>query len=58
MDTTALYSGAGSAIVIAVFLTIQQCIKHKIHTRFISQCCQTEIDIDANTPKYTPLSKE
>jgi len=51
MDTTAFYSAGGSAVAIAIVIVLQQCIKHKIHTKFISGCCQTEIDIDADTPK-------
>ena len=58
MDSSMIgYSAGGSAIVLALFFTIQQCVKHKIHTKFISGCCQAEIDIDTSTPPSNLLIK-
>ena len=54
MDSSMIgYSAGGSAIVLALFFTIQQCVKHKIHTKFVSGCCRTEIDIDTSSPPPT-----
>jgi hypothetical protein len=56
MDSdTMLFSAGGGVVAVIFYICIQLCVKHKIHTKFISACCQTEIDIDANSPKYEKI---
>ena len=50
-----LFSAGGGVVAVIFYICIQLCVKHKIHTKFISACCQTEIDIDANSPKYEKI---
>jgi len=60
MDSSSVlgFSAGGSAIAVITYFLLQMCVKHKIHTKFISACCRTEIDIDTNSPKIANLEEK